>query len=154
VIDELDRLKESGNQMTRWRAGHTLGVLDGLLQAPRGATTLQPADPAVQTGNVISRGEVSIEVFFDQPRHERLADNDDEIIDRALAIQTNAGRKVRLLTMDTSMALRARVANVRTWKIKRDVGEEPTPPQKVPRANRPDRHTARSEPPATPAIDE
>lgn len=56
----------------------------------------------------------------------RLDDNDDKIIDRAVALQPYAGRCVRLITMDTSMALRARMLDLQVFKIKKDVGPEPT----------------------------
>ncbi|MEN3308938.1 MAG: hypothetical protein V7603_5140 [Micromonosporaceae bacterium] len=107
VIDELDRQKESGNQAVRWRAGHTLGVLDELLIAPKGRATVREADDftAVAAVGGMPRGVVTVEVFFDDPRHVRLDDNDDESIDRALAVQAYAGQRVHLLTMDTSMAL-------------------------------------------------
>ena len=61
----------------------------------------------------------------DDPHHVRLDDNDDEIIDRALALQAYAGLPVRLLTMDTSMALRARMLDLRVVKPTKDIGPEP-----------------------------
>lgn len=127
VIDELDRLKESGNQTVRWRAGHTLGVLDELLTVPKGRATIREADSLTQppTADGMPRGMVTIEVSFDDAHHVRLADPDDEIIDRALTLQAYAGRPVRLLTMDTSMALRARMLDLLVHKEKKDIGEEP-----------------------------
>jgi hypothetical protein len=134
VIDELDRLKESGNQAVRWRAGHTLGVLDELLTSPKGRAIIRGADNITQlaAADGVPRGRVTIEVFSDDARHVRLADNDDEIIDRALALQAYAGRPVRLLTMDTSMALQARMLDLRVHKETKDIGEEPTAPAPKP----------------------
>lgn len=130
VIDELDRLKETGPNDQRWRAGHTLGVLDELLRTPRSAPVLRPADSfgTVTAAGGMPRGEVTIQVFFDQPGHVRISDNDEEIIDRALVVQAVANRKVRLLTMDTSMSLRARMADLQVHKVARDIGPEPQPP--------------------------
>jgi len=127
VIDELDRLKESGNQVVRWRAGHTLGVLDELLTVPKGRATVREADDfaAVAAAGGMPHGVVTVEVFFDDPRHVRLDDNDDEIIDRALAVQAYAGQRVHLLTMDTSMALRARMLGLQVHKVTRPLGDEP-----------------------------
>ncbi|GAA2916174.1 hypothetical protein Acy02nite_92090 [Actinoplanes cyaneus] len=127
VIDELDRLKESGNHQSRWRAGHTLGVLDELLFHPRSRVTIREADnfsAVVETGGM-PRDAVTIEVLFDDVYHVRLDDNDDEIIDRARALQNYAGRPVRLLTMDTSMALRARMLDLRVSKPTKEIGDEP-----------------------------
>ncbi|WP_344612457.1 PIN domain-containing protein [Dactylosporangium salmoneum] len=130
VVDELDRLKESGANDRRWRAGHTLGVLDELLRNRRAVARLRSADNfrAVAEAGGMPRGEVTVEVFFDQPGHVRMAEADDEIVDRACAIQALAGRRVRLLTMDTSMSMRARMADLEVHKIARDIGPEPQPP--------------------------
>lgn len=134
VVDELDRLKESGNQQVRWRAGHTLGVLDELLRAPRSRVTIREADnfSVVADAGGMPRDKVTIEVLFDDPNHVRLDDNDDEIIDRTLALQTYAGQRVLLLTMDTSMALRARMRDLQVRKITKDIGPEPTAPEPKP----------------------
>jgi hypothetical protein len=43
-------------------------------------------------------------MLFDDAHCVRLDDNDDEIIDWALALQAYARMPVRLLTMDTRMA--------------------------------------------------
>lgn len=135
VIDELDRLKESGNQQSRWRAAHTLGVLDELLEHPRSRVTIrEPDNPeeVIGTGGV-PRDKVTIEVLFDDAYHVRLTDNDDEIIDRTLALQPYTRTlPVRLLTMDTSMALRARMLDVRVLKPTKDIGDEPARPEPKP----------------------
>jgi hypothetical protein len=45
-------------------------------------------------------------LVFDPLGHVRLLSNDDEIIDRALAIEPLADRKVTLLTYDTGQSTR------------------------------------------------
>lgn len=115
AIDELDRLKESGNEKVRWRARHTLGVLDELLANPRSRVFLSDGS------------KTTVEVFFDDAHHVRLDDEDDEIIDRALALQAYTPEPVRLVTMDTSMALRARILGLEVHKPRREIGEEPPP---------------------------
>jgi hypothetical protein len=133
VVDELDRLKESGNEQSRWRAGHTLGVLDGLLREPRSRAVVRQRDEDwsdTLAVNEIPRDEVTVEVLFDDPRHVRLNDNDDEIIDRTLALKTYQGpvpgaAAVCLLTMDTSMALRARMVGLTVYKESKPLSEEP-----------------------------
>ncbi|RNH98586.1 hypothetical protein EEZ25_26140 [Micromonospora aurantiaca] len=127
VVDELDRLKESGNQQSRWRAGHTLGVLDELLLRPRSRVTIREAD---NYSEVVNDGgtphdKVTIEVLFDDAHHVRLEDNDDEIIDRTLALQAYSRMPVWLLTMDNSMAFRARMLDLRVLKPTKDIGDEP-----------------------------
>jgi rRNA-processing protein FCF1 len=113
VIDELDRLKTRGStDHARWRAGHTLGVLDEILRNPR------------QPGQLTA--DVTMEIVFDPPAHIRLPINDDEIVDRAVAIQALAGTNVRLLTFDTRMSTRARYAGLNVVKLTKPLGEEPT----------------------------
>ncbi len=71
----------------------------------------------------MTRGEVTIELVFDPPEHVRLRGNDDEIIDRALAVEPLADRKVTLLTYDTGQSTRARNAGLRVVKLSQDIGE-------------------------------
>jgi predicted ribonuclease YlaK len=137
VVDELDRLKESGNQQSRWRAAHSLGVLDELLLSPRSRAAIRKADDfsAVTAAGGMPRDRVTIEVLFDDAHHIRLDDNDDEIIDRALALQAYARIPIRLLTMDTSMALRARILDLRVLKPTKNIGDEPFKPEPKPTVN-------------------
>jgi hypothetical protein len=125
VLDELDGLKQHNNDHVRWRAGHTLGVLDELLRHD-GTGILHDEDYTPQRAGGIPRGRVSIEVFFDPPGHRRLPINDDEIIDRALAIQAEAERGVTFWTFDTSQSTRARFQGLTVKKFKRDIGPEPS----------------------------
>ena len=70
--------------------------------------------------------KITIEVLFADAYHVRLTDNDDEIIGRTLAPQPYTRTlPVRLLTMDTSVALRARMLDVRVLKPTRDIGDKP-----------------------------
>jgi hypothetical protein len=55
----------------------------------------------------------------------RLQINDDEIVDRALAIEPLASRKVTLLTYDTGQSTRARTAGLSVVKLRKPIGEEP-----------------------------
>jgi hypothetical protein len=125
IIDELDGLKHSKDNRTRWRAGYTLAVLDRVSEHNAATGLLRAEDfSALDTGG-IPRGEVTIELLFDQPGHVRLPINDDEIIDRALAIEPLAGRAVTLLTYDTGQSTRARAAGARVRKLARPIGDEP-----------------------------
>lgn len=114
VIDELDSLKRSKDRDTRWRAGHTLGVLDEIIRDPRKPGQL--------------RTSVTMEVVFDPPGHVRLPISDDEIVVRTCAIQGLVGADVRLLTYDTGMSTRARYAGLNVVKPTKPLGDEPEAP--------------------------
>lgn len=75
-----------------------------------------------------------IEAFFDPADHVRLPINDDEIIDRALAMQSLADREVTLLTYDTGQSMHARNAGLPTRKLSRPFGDEPAQDGAVSRA--------------------
>jgi PIN domain-containing protein len=126
VIDELDGLKQSKDNHTRGRARYTLAVLDRVSEHNSAAGQLRAEDfSALRTGG-IPRGEVTVELLFDPPGHTRLPINDDEIIDRALAIEPLAGRPVTLLTYDTGQSTRARAAGLQVNKLAQPTADEPT----------------------------
>jgi predicted ribonuclease YlaK len=112
VVDELDGLKKSKDRHQRWRAGYTLAVLDRLFASSAEPAQLTPEDFSVLGSGGLPRGEVTIELIFDPPGRVRLPINDDEIIDRVLAIQPLAGRDVTLLTYDTGQSTRALAAGL------------------------------------------
>ncbi|MBG0857770.1 hypothetical protein I2W78_39515 [Streptomyces spinoverrucosus] len=114
VVDELDGLKDSGKHRARYRASHTLGLMDAVLNGSAFGI-LRQADFGAQTDQW--RGEVSVEIVLDQPGHVRLSITDDEIIDRAVAIQALAARDVRLLTCDTGQHTRGRSAGLEVTKV-------------------------------------
>ncbi|MET8181346.1 PIN domain-containing protein [Streptomyces sp. NPDC005336] len=153
IVDELDALKESGKHQSRWRALHTLGLLDGTLN---GATfgILHQANPTGQADEV--RGQVSLEIVLDQPGHVRLPIADDEIIDRAVAIQSLSGSEVRLLTCDTGQHTRGRAAGLKVTKVPaKDPGPEPdwdsqNKPGNGTRAKRRERRAAQDSSPEQP----
>ena len=55
---------------------------------------------------------VSMELLMDPRGHIAIEDSDSEIIDRALALQTMAGRKVAIVTSDGNMQFGAHVAGL------------------------------------------
>ena len=108
VVDELDDLKRSTNktdrgESVRSRARRTLRALEDA--AADGADET----PMSATGS-------TVEVVRDPPGHVRLPRPDDEIVDRAVAIQQIAGRQVSLITSDTGMMLRARPLGLRALR--------------------------------------
>lgn len=125
VIDELDRLKESRDESARWRATHTLGMIDGLFQRTDRPALIRDPEPHAW------RGPVLMELVLDPPGHVRLPIEDDEIVDRALAMGAVTECAVKLITFDTGQALRARSAGLRVSKLKRPKDErlleEPDP---------------------------
>ncbi|WP_262505737.1 PIN domain-containing protein [Streptomyces sp. TRM68367] len=119
VVDELDDLKDASKQRARWRAAHTLGLLDGGTYG-----MLHEGEHTVLDGE--TRGRVNVEIVLDPPGHVRLDRPDVEIIDRAVAIQGLAGRDVQLLTCDTSQHTRGRAAGLQVTKVAtKDPGDEP-----------------------------
>lgn len=111
VLDELDELKEHNKEHTRYRARQTLKWLGDKLGSSRsllirrGFSTNDENVPEV-------RGDVYLDVLFDEPGHVRLPIADDEIVDRAAAVASLAGRDVTLVTNDVSQAYRAYVAGL------------------------------------------
>jgi hypothetical protein len=124
IVDELDRLKENKDQQVRWRAGYTLAVLDRVFATSAGRARLRAGD-VVPGPDGLTRSEVTIEMVFDPPGHSRLATTDDEIIDRTLAVEALAARKVTLLTYDTGQSTRARNAGLQVRKLRKEIGDEP-----------------------------
>ncbi|NUW46015.1 PIN domain-containing protein [Nonomuraea rhodomycinica] len=127
VIDELDSLKQSKDKHVRWRARHSLAVLDRLLPNPTHAALLRLADYEPLESGGIPRGEVSVEVVLDPPNHVRLPVEDDEIVDQAVTAQVLAGRPITLVTFDTGQSMRARAAGLRCTKIAQPPGDPPEP---------------------------
>lgn len=108
ILDELDGLKNrTPSPHGKWRAAYTLGVMDKAFTN----TALPGLFLAPVAANPVSGG-VFLDVVFDPPGHVRLPIADDEIIDRALAVQALAGRNVPLLTFDTSQSSPTRHAGL------------------------------------------
>jgi hypothetical protein len=123
VVDELDGLKDAGKPRARWRAAHTLGLLDGVLNGgTEGVLRAGTYDPS----NGETLGKVIVEIVLDPPGHVRLPLADDEIVDRAVVLQALGGRDVRLLTCDTSQHTRGCAAGLEVTKVEtKDPGPEP-----------------------------
>jgi PIN domain len=124
VVDELDGIKNKGEDLKRWRARYTLGVLERIF-APD-----QPRRGFLRNGQRDVRGAVDMEILFDPPGHVRLPINDDEIVDRTLAVGPLTGKPVTLVTFDTGQAFRAREAGLPVLKLSKPLGDEPAPKQK------------------------
>jgi rRNA-processing protein FCF1 len=133
VVEELDRAK-LGRDEFRGRAQVSLARLDNLFQSPTAVVDLEPK--VVQAVDVPISGPfggATIELLFDPPGHMRMASADSEIIERALMVQGLAARSVTLVTHDTNMSMKARVAGLEVIKV----AEPPRPPsQRQPRRNR------------------
>lgn len=128
VVDELDGLKQIKDRHKRWRAAYTLAVLDRIWHN----------GPAMRRGRLDSaknfddsppgalvRGAVTVGLLSDPRGHIRLPIADDEIVDRATAVQAVAGRPVKILTYDTGMSTRARMAGLEQLKLSTPIGDEP-----------------------------
>jgi rRNA-processing protein FCF1 len=117
VVEELDRAK-LGRDEFRGRAQVTLAKLDALFANPTDVVDLEPGVlQPVGTGVAVPFGGATIELLFDPAGHVRMGNADSEIIDRALAVQDLAARPVRLVTHDTNMSMKARVAGLKVLKL-------------------------------------
>ncbi len=125
IVDELDGLKQHSKPHVRWRAGYTLAVIDRLFKGTRGPALLRERDDSPLKSGGIPRGRVNIELLFDSPGYVRLPINDDEIVDRAGAVQSLAERPVTMLTYDTGQSTRARNAGLEVMKLTEEIGPEP-----------------------------
>jgi predicted ribonuclease YlaK len=128
VIKELDRLKESGNVQTRYRARVTLAVIDSLLTDPYGTVRIQHRDSDWRERDEQGepwRGGVQLKVLYNDSTYRSPGDEDSEIIDKTLAVQTLAGKPVHLITMDTTMGLNARREQLKVTKPAREIEELP-----------------------------
>jgi predicted ribonuclease YlaK len=127
VIDELDGLKQQKSGQARWRAGYTLAVLDERLHQGRGVLRAAQLSGDLISLELNGTGKVSVEILFDPADHVRLPIMDDEIVDRARAVQTIADGVVALVTYDTGQAMRARNAGLLVRKLRTDAGTGPEP---------------------------
>lgn len=126
TVDELDGLKNKASKPhVRWRAGYTLAVFDRLFANGTGPATLRAAEPSMPGSDKPPIFEFSAEIVLDSAGHVRLPINDDELVDRTLAMQDLAGRAVTLATFDTRMSTRARAAGLAVKKLTKPIGDEP-----------------------------
>ena len=124
IIDELEKQKTASQKDVRWRSAATLAVIERV--AGRGGSgRLREADFSALDRGEIPSGEQWIDILFDLPGHLRLSINDDEIVDRALAVQLLSGKPVTFLTYDTNQALRARHAGIDTVMKLRTEQDDP-----------------------------
>lgn len=106
VLDELDRLKDRGQGTTKTRARHVVKYLaDKLTGAPY---PVEARDWKRQVEGI------TLEVWLDDPRRERLPRPDDEIVEQAHLVQTSTGRRTRFITADVGQAARAKAAHLST----------------------------------------
>ncbi|MET9226156.1 PIN domain-containing protein [Lentzea sp. NPDC003310] len=122
VVDELDKAKR--NDKTRYRGAYSLAHIIKALDEVDGV--LREADPG-SGPDPQARGQITVEIVSDPPGHRRMPDPDDEIVDRALAVQLRAGAKVTMITYDTGMSWRATDAGLTVVKLDFDPGAEPPP---------------------------
>ncbi|PWR07363.1 hypothetical protein DKT69_34940 [Micromonospora sicca] len=121
VVDELDKGKRQGAERG-YRAGYSVAYIDRITLEQGGVIRAQ--DFSVEEK---ARGMVTVEVLLDPPGHVRLPSNDDEIVDRAVAVP---GRPVRLVTYDTKMAMRGRHVGLRVHRLEQPEQEEGKQPRR------------------------
>jgi PIN domain len=115
VIEELDAKKTDRNNRVSSRARSVLRRLWEL----HGSRPAQPAR--------IPNRDVTVEVFLDDAWHLRRPVNDDEIVERAVAIKETTGRSVLLVSGDYKMLYRAAAAGLGAALMPRPVNAEAEP---------------------------
>ncbi|MBU2667791.1 hypothetical protein KOI35_30195 [Actinoplanes bogorensis] len=131
VVRELDRHKESSNKVVRFRAQVTLAALARLLQDPFAPVVLREHGPQGAADDEPG-GQVTLRVFYDDPAHRPVDDEDTEILQRALALQSLASHDVVVFTTDVTMALNARRFGMKTAIPERPIED----PDDAPPSNR------------------
>ncbi|MFJ8745806.1 PIN domain-containing protein [Embleya sp. NPDC127516] len=122
VLDELDKQKDRGQGRAKTNARTTIKLLDTYLKHPDLICEIRPADDSEEVA--VPRGRFTVELLPDSLGHVPLSRSDDEIIDRALALQDLAGHRVTLVTGDIGMSMRARLTNLGVTRLD---WPEPTP---------------------------
>ena len=110
VVDELDSVKRDKDRDNARLALKTIYDLIGA----------NPRQRAVLPATELNCGELSVELIFDPPRHNRLSVADDELIDRAVALQSFINHKVEFVTYDTGAALRAAAAGLSAHRLEHE----------------------------------
>ncbi|WP_346534101.1 hypothetical protein [Micromonospora sp. DPT] len=82
---------------------------------------------------------LKLDVLFDSPGHVRQSRADDEIVDRAVVLQTLAGRPVHLVTYDTGMAMRALNSGLKDIKLEQEPEKDEVKQPRRPRQRAADR---------------
>lgn len=96
VVEELDELKRRPGEKQKARARKVLTTLWGLHRARPGAPAQLPGRP-----------DITIEVLLDGGWHQRIPNNDGEIIDQAVSVRQLTGRAVILAAADYTQLYRA-----------------------------------------------
>lgn len=114
IIDEPDLRKRSArnervsgpsSEPLRTGARVTIKRLNELVPGPARVGTLR-------TDCFPDGGPATLSLLMDEAQHVRLTGADDEIVDRALALQLLAERAVHLVTFDVGMKMRAEPAGL------------------------------------------
>jgi hypothetical protein len=127
VVDELDNLKRSGDEHTRWRAVYTTAVLNETFTSGGESQHFRPADFSPLDHGGIPRGEVYFELLPDPVGHSRLPIPDDEVVDRLAAVRPIIGQQITVVTFDTGQAMRARLAGLDVRRLELPRRNEPKP---------------------------
>lgn len=107
IIEELDNHKRD---QTRTRARLALkSIYDDFATSIEGSRTFAPAQEL--------KGEVSMQILLDPVDHVRLPSADQELVDRALALQSLLGHPVDFVSYDTAACFRAMSAGLRHHRL-------------------------------------
>ena len=122
VVDELDRLKDTGQGHVRTRARTTLRTIAGMFDAADGMQHHGLENSTADAGWTVAN-------IVPDPtgRYVRYPRADDEIVRRLTSLRDTTCKNVILVTYDVGMSLRARVAGLTPLLLERppDSGDKP-----------------------------
>jgi hypothetical protein len=107
VVAEIDNKKYARRGELWDRARDLLALIDGYADgSPDGYSAV--------------RDDVTVEILADEQGHLRLADTDQEILDRCDLLHAITGQVVTLITGDSAVRINARVSGLNVFKLSRD----------------------------------
>ncbi|MFI5959781.1 PIN domain-containing protein [Cryptosporangium sp. NPDC051539] len=118
LLDELDGQKDRGQDTARTKARVALRTLDAAWRAEHSQSDHGPLRFGELRGDQADM--VTVELLPDPRGHQRLSIADDEIIDRAVWVQSMSARAVTIVTYDVGMSTRARLAGLRETLLVKD----------------------------------
>lgn len=114
IVDELDDQKRGKQRSEARRA----------LRSIYAHFRSDVAIPVTLTSPTLGSAPVQMRLLLDDSGHIRLPRADDELVARAVSLQSLLGKQIRFITYDTGAALRATAAGLSTHHLQENLEEE------------------------------